>query len=76
MDLFHLVPYFFFLYLSPSLSLYTVFDPVSSNIDEVSSINPSANVFVFGDYNYYKNWEKSEKRFLKTHSPRPPYCNN
>ena len=27
-----------------------VFDSISSNIDEVLSINPSANVFVFGDY--------------------------
>ena len=33
------------------------FDPVSSNIDEVLSINPSANVFVFGDFNFYhKDW--------------------
>ena len=27
------------------------FDSTSSNIDEVLSINPSANVFVFGDFN-------------------------
>ena len=34
-----------------------VFDSVSSNIDEVLSINPSANVFVFGDLNvHYKDW--------------------
>ena len=33
------------------------FDPISSNIDEVLSINPSANVFVFGDFNvYHKDW--------------------
>ena len=49
--------YFFFLYQSPSSSLCTVFDSISSNIDEVLSINPSANVFVFGDFNYHpKNW--------------------
>ena len=30
-----------------------VFDSISSNIDEVLSINPSANVFVFGDFNVY-----------------------
>ena len=30
------------------MSLCTVFDSISSNIDEVLSINPSANVFVFG----------------------------
>ena len=34
----------------------TVFDCVSSNIDEVLSINPSA-VFVFGDFNiHHKDW--------------------
>ena len=49
--------YFFFLYRSPSLSLCTVFDSISSNIDEVLSINPSANVFVFGDFNvHHKDW--------------------
>ena len=49
--LLHSVFYFFFLYRSPSSSLCTVFDSISSNIDEVLSINPSANVFVFGDFN-------------------------
>ena len=33
--------------------LCTVFDSISSNIDEVLSINPSANVFVIGDFNIY-----------------------
>ena len=34
-----------------------VFDSISPNIDEVLSINPSANVFVFGDFNvHHKNW--------------------
>ena len=34
-----------------------IFDSVSSNIDEVLSINPSANVFVFGDFNvHHKDW--------------------
>ena len=55
--LLHSVSYFFFLYRSPSLSLCTVFDSISSNIDEVLSINPSANVFVFGDFNiHHKDW--------------------
>ena len=31
------------------MSLCTVFDSISSNIDEVLSINPSANVLFFGD---------------------------
>ena len=42
---------------SPSSSLCTVFDSISSNIDEVLSINPSANVLVFGDFNiHHKDW--------------------
>ena len=42
-----------FLYQSPSLSLCTVFQSISSSIDEVFSINPSANVFVFRDFNVH-----------------------
>ena len=42
--LLHSVSYFFFLYRSPFSSLCTDFDSVSSNKDEVLSINPSANV--------------------------------
>ena len=35
----------------------TVFYSISSNIDEFLSINPSANVFVFGDFNiHHKDW--------------------
>ena len=49
--------YFFFLYWSHSLSFCTAFDSTSSNVDEVLSTNPSANVFVFGDYNdHHKDW--------------------
>ena len=34
-----------------------VFDSISSNIDEVLLINPSANVFVFGDFSiHHKDW--------------------
>ena len=55
--LLHSVSYFFFLYQSLSPSLCTVFDSVSSNIDEVLLINPSANVFVFADFNiHHKDW--------------------
>ena len=53
--LLHLVSSFFFLYRSPSWSLCTVFDSISSKIDEAFSINPSANVFVFGDFNFHDN---------------------
>ena len=55
--LLHIVSYFFFLYRSPSLPLCTVFYSISSNIDEVFLINPSAIVFVFGDFNiHHKDW--------------------
>ena len=56
LSLLHSVSYFFFLYRSPSSALCTVFDSISSNIDEVLSINPSP-VFVFGDFNvHHKDW--------------------
>ena len=36
---------------------YFFFDSVSFNKDEIFSINPSADVFVFGDFNVlHKNW--------------------
>ena len=51
------VSYFFFLYWSPFSSLCTVFYTISYNIDEVLSVNPSANVFVFGDFNvHHRDW--------------------
>ena len=52
----HSVSYFLFLYRPPS-SLCKVFYSISSNIDEVLLINPSANVFVFRDFNvHHKDW--------------------
>ena len=48
--LLHSVSYFFFLCQSPSSPLCTIFDSISSKIDEVLSISPSANVFVFADF--------------------------
>ena len=53
MALLHSVSYFLFLYQSPSLSLCIVFHYISSNVDEPLSINPSASVFVFGDFNVH-----------------------
>ena len=50
MALLHLMSYFFFPYQSPSWPLCSVFDAISSNIHEVLSMNPSANVFVFAWY--------------------------
>ena len=39
------------------MSLCTVFDSVSSNIDGVLLINPSAYVFAFGDFKvHHKDW--------------------
>ena len=47
---------FFFISLLFS-SLRTFFNLVSSNIDKSLSVNPSANVFVFGDFNFHhKDW--------------------
>ena len=55
--LLHSVSYFFLIYQSPSLSLCTIFDAISSNIDKVISINLSAGVFDFGDSNvHHKDW--------------------
>ena len=55
--LLHSLSYFFFLYRSPPSSLCMVSDSISSNIDEVLLINPSANVFVFGDFSvHHKDW--------------------
>ena len=55
--LLHSVSYFFFVYQSLSSALCTVSDSVSCNIDEVLLINPSADVFVFGDINiHHKDW--------------------
>ena len=55
--LLHSVSYFFLLYRSPSSLLCMVSDSISSNIDEILLINPSAKVFVFGDFNdHHKDW--------------------
>ena len=59
----HSLSYFFFLYRSPSSSLPTVFYSISSNIYEVLSINPSFNVFVFGDFTvHHKDWHSYSGR--------------
>ena len=52
----HSVSYFFSLLIT-FFVFYTVFDSISSIIDKVLSINPSANIFVFGDFNdHHKDW--------------------
>ena len=55
--LLHSVSYFFFLYRFLAIFPGTSIDSISSNIGEVLSINPSANVFVFGEFNvHHKDW--------------------
>ena len=49
--LLHFVSYFFFLYQSMSVSFCKVLNTISSNVDEVLSINSSVNVFIFGYLN-------------------------
>ena len=51
--LLHSVSFAFFRYKSPLLSVCIVFSAISSNVDEVLSINLSANLFVFEDFNAY-----------------------
>ena len=54
--LLHLVSYFS-VYRSPSSFLCIIFYSISSNIDEVLSMKPSANVVVFRDFNiHHKDW--------------------
>ena len=50
MTLLYVESYFFSLSQSPSLPLCLASDAISCNIDEVLSISPSANVFVFAWY--------------------------
>ena len=47
--------YFIFLYQSLSSSLWMVFHAISSKIDEVLPIKPSANMFVFGHFTVHPN---------------------
>ena len=53
----HSISYLFFLHQSLSSSLCTVFDAVLFDIGEVLSLNPSANMFVLGDFKIHpKDW--------------------
>ena len=54
-------------------TLCMVFDSISFNIDEILSINPSAKVFVFGDFNVHcNNWLTYSGG---TDRPGELYCN-
>ena len=57
--LLHSTSYFLFLYRSPSSDSCSILDVVSTNIDKVLTVHPTANVFVFGDFNvHHKEWLK------------------
>ena len=45
------ISYFFFLYPSSYSTLWTIFDSILSNTDEVLSVNPSSNLFAFAEFN-------------------------
>ena len=48
---------FFSHFWSPSSSLCTVLDAISSGVGEVLLMNPSANVFVIGEFNIqHRDW--------------------
>ena len=56
----HTTSYLFFLYHSPSSQDCTLIDVVSENIDKALSSCPSANIFVFGDFNaHHTTWLNS-----------------
>ena len=78
MDLLHSLSYLFFLNQSSFFLLCTVFDAISSNVEEVLSINLSANVFVFVDLNVHiKDWLKyssgADRSSELGHNLKPPY---
>ena len=62
LSLLHSTSYLFFLYRSPSSDDCTVVDSVSQSIDSALTSHPSANIFVFGDFNlHHKEWLNSNR---------------
>ena len=62
MTLLHSV-YTYFSSIDHHPHLYAVFDAISSTIDNVLTIKPSANVFVFGEFLvYHKDWLSNSGR--------------
>ena len=51
LSLLHSTSYLFFLYCSPSNQGCSVLDNMSNSIDRALTLHPSANIFVFGDFN-------------------------
>ena len=57
LSLLHSTTYLYFLYRSPSSPSCAVFNAISSSIDKALAKHPSANTFVFGDFNvHHTNW--------------------
>ena len=54
------------MYQSPSISLYTVFDAISSNIDKIILVYLSTKVFVFCKFNvHYKAFLTEKCKILR-----------
>ena len=59
LSLLHSTSYIFFLYRSPSSQCCSVIDTVSNSIDDALLLHPTANIFVFGDFNvHHSDWLK------------------
>ena len=59
LSLLHSTSYLFFLYRSPSPQCCSVIDTVSSSIDNTLLLHPTANIFVFADFNiHHSDWLK------------------
>ena len=57
LSLLHSTSYLYFLYRSPSSQNCSVIDSISSSIDSALSKHPSADIFVFGDFNaHHSEW--------------------
>jgi len=56
-SLLHSTSYLFFLYCSPKSKSCIVIDSVSESIDKALVAHPSANIFIFGDFNiHHSEW--------------------
>ena len=55
--LIHSTSYLFFLYRSPSSTSCEILDSISTNIEKALALHPTANIFVFGDFNaHHSDW--------------------
>ena len=72
LSLLHSTSYLFFLYRSPSSQDCSVLDSVSQSIDSALTSYPSANIFVFGDFNaHHKEWlnhDRSDAAGIHSHN--------